>query len=182
MTKLAGKVKARNRKSKEQKAKARKKTYLDKLVEKIKLYDDPVLSQVCEDVKKDEIKPIIHEMKRVLAATKSGIGLAASQLGIMKNIFITRMDPTINSFRVFINPVVLEQETAKLKGREGCLSYPKFYTKIERSWKIKVEYTNEYWIKKQQELVGYDARVFLHEWDHLLGKCLVGEAWSKQNG
>jgi len=105
MTKLAGKVKARNRKNKEQKQKARKKIYLDKLVAKILVHNDPALSQVCEDAKRAEAKDIVHEMKRVLAATKSGIGLAASQLGIMKNIFIARMDPTINSFRVFINPI-----------------------------------------------------------------------------
>jgi len=177
MTKLAGKVKARQRKEKEQKQKARKRVYLDKLVKNIKLYDDPALYQMCNAIGKDDIKPIAHELKRVLAATRSGIGLAASQIGIMKSIFVTRLDPTVNSFRVFANPIVIPVGTIEITRKEGCLSYPDFFAKIKRPWKIKVEYTNEFFIKKQEELTDYMARVFLHEFDHLSGECKISEKY-----
>lgn len=181
MTKLAGKAKARKRKNNQKKQKARKQNYMSKLVAKIKLHSDPVLFQKCDPIETGEIKDVAHELKKVLAATSSGVGLAAPQLGITKNIFISRLDPTVNVFKVFANPVILEEEETQLSMMEGCLSYPDFFTKIERPWKIKVEYTNEYLIKRQEELTGFMSRIFCHEYDHLSGVCLVGRKWAAQS-
>lgn len=179
MTKLAGKMKARRRKDKQKNQKVKKQIYMNKLVGRIKVYSDPVLFQKCDPIKVEEIKDISHELKKVLAATTSGVGLAAPQLGITKNIFITRLDPTVNVFKIFANPVVLKEEETKLSMMEGCLSYPNFFTKIERPWKIKVEYISEYLIKEQEEFTGFMARVFCHEYEHLSGVCLVGREWAK---
>ena len=162
MSKLAAKAKARERKNQQKKQKVRKRAYLDKLVAKIKLYDDPALYQMCNAVKKEEIKDIAHELKRVLSATKSGIGLAAPQIGIMKSVFITRLDPTINSFRVFANPTSTPMTSIEITRKEGCLSYPDFFVKIIRPWKIKVEYTNEFLSERSLKNKFMDWRDYYH--------------------
>lgn len=108
---------------------------------------------------------------------ENGCGIAAPQVGINKNIFIVKVvgkdenGEEIVEFplTVFINPRILEYSDEKEWGYEGCLSVPGFFAMVERSKKIKIEYTDIFGEKHIGEFEDFTARAIQHEYDHLLG-------------
>jgi len=70
---------------------------------------------------------------------------------------------------VMINPKIVEYSDAKDIEIEGCLSFPKLRGEVERSKWIKVEALNLKGKPIKKKFVGWDARVFQHEYDHLDG-------------
>ena len=180
MGKLTGKAKNKIRKAKQRVQKLSKIRHLKKNRELIRTFSDPVLKEACQHVMKEDDLSFIDDLKRVLCSTKYGVGISAPQIGVTKQVFVVRFDPKVNISTVMINPVITKDDFVKVKAREGCLSYPGHYYKIERPWKVEVEYLNEKFVKVKKELIGFEARVFLHEYDHLSGTCIVGEMWEAE--
>ena len=109
--------------------------------------------------------------KIMLNPATQGIGLAAPQCGVMKNIFIMGTDEHLVAC---INPAVDELIGDKEIYLEGCLSFPNLWLHVKRNPEALVSYqttTGESVTK--QKLTGLKARVFLHEFDHLLGVTFV---------
>ena len=136
-----------------------------------------------QDVAKEDNLDFIEKMKKVLFVSEKGVGLAAPQIGVLKKVIV--LDPKKeNKIKVMINPRITEisQETNNVS--EGCLSYPDIYVPVDRANKIKVEYFTTLFEKKEEEFIGFEARIIQHEVDHLIGVCLVGEVWkeSKEKG
>ena len=183
MTKLAGKAKARNRKAK-QKAKARNsRNFRAKYVSMIRKYDDPILSQVSTDLMQEDDLGFITSMKRAILGTSYGVGLAASQLGVLKRVcLVSNPENRVGTLRVLINPVVIEKSETEEVGIEGCLSYPKTYGTVSRPMKIKVKFLTEKWTPKTEEFDGIVARVVMHELDHLDGICAISKFYKKGRG
>jgi peptide deformylase len=107
--------------------------------------------------------------------TNHGIGLAANQIGITKQVFTIGSNniqgfPT--PFAVF-NPKILKVSEDVILEKEGCLSYPDLWLNIKRPKKILVEYQNSNGDTIEAEMDGLVARCFQHEYDHLLGICFV---------
>lgn len=95
-----------------------------------------------------------------------GVGLAAPQCGVMKNIFVMG---NFQKMTACINPSVVETSTDSVVEVEGCLSFPSLWLKVKRPSTITVQYQNIEGEIVQEELEGLAARVFLHEFDHLFG-------------
>ncbi|MEM7810336.1 MAG: peptide deformylase [Planctomycetota bacterium] len=116
------------------------------------------------------LRRVVDQMRVLMYATR-GIGLAANQVGLPWRLFLT--NPTGDSDRpeeerVFVNPVVLKRNGAG-EDEEGCLSLPDLFGPVRRAERVTVE---AYDLKGQSfrlELDGLDARVVLHENDHLDG-------------
>lgn len=106
----------------------------------------------------------------------SGLGLSANQVGFDGQIFT--MTPILNkslgSIITVINPVVLEVGMTSNTGVEGCLSHPGLYLNVKRPKTCTVEFmcltnnSSQVTIERL-ELHNNDARIFLHEYDHLMG-------------
>jgi peptide deformylase len=121
-------------------------------------------------------KLLIERLKSTLEV-ENAIGIAAPQVGILKNIFlIVRVDKPDMPIEVIVNPKILAHstETVCFEG-DGCLSIPDITdNSIRYSW-IDVEYYNENGERKQEKLEGYSrednfvAIIFQHEYDHLQG-------------
>ena len=134
-------------------------------------YPDPVLAKQGERVTEfnPELAQLVDEMFDSMYAAE-GIGLAAPQIGISKQITVIDV-----SFKerpedklVLINPVVLEKEGKQLE-EEGCLSLPDIHEKVQRAAWVKVRAQNvkgEFFEIEGEELL---ARALLHEIDHLHG-------------
>jgi len=134
-------------------------------------YPDPVLVRKGERVTEfgPELATLVEEMFDTMYAAQ-GIGLAAPQIGISKQIAVVDV-----SFKerpedklVLINPVVLEQEGSQVE-EEGCLSLPEIREKVRRAGWVKVRAQNaqgESFEVEGEELL---ARCLLHEIDHLNG-------------
>tara|TARA_B110000503_G_scaffold54595_1_gene87687 strand:+ start:2956 stop:3537 length:582 start_codon:yes stop_codon:yes gene_type:complete len=136
---------------------------------------DPRLKEPCTpwDFTKDgDPTELVAAMAKImLNPATQGIGLAAPQCGVMKNIFIMGTDEHLVAC---INPAVDELLGDKEIYLEGCLSFPNLWLHVKRNPEALVSYqttTGESVTK--QKLTGLKARVFLHEFDHLLGVTFV---------
>ncbi len=133
--------------------------------------NDPKLKESSEpwDFKLDgDPTALIKAMTKVMFnPNHPGIGLAAPQLGVMKNIFIMGTD---DKLMAFINPQVDDLQGEKELFLEGCLSFPDLWLHVRRNSECTVSYQQiDGEVVKEKHLTGIQARVFLHEFDHLLG-------------
>lgn len=104
----------------------------------------------------------------------NGIGLAANQIGITKNVFVlgSKNIPGFEPMAVF-NPKILQVSKDTELFKEGCLSYPDLWLMIKRPKAIIAEYQNSKGETQTVEMDGLIARCFQHEFDHLNGICFV---------
>ncbi len=124
----------------------------------------------------DTVDMMIETMLNPDGQDVTGIGLAAPQVGIAQQIIIVTLninhkkDPKII---VMINPEIIEQSESTTNYEEGCLSLPQAYGRVERPAKVKVKWQNVQgnWCEKKFDK--WDARIFLHEYDHLIGKLFI---------
>lgn len=144
----------------------------------LRYFGDPVLRQHCDPVQEitEEIKQLAHFMINVFDNNK-GIGLAAPQVGISIRMFVLRdyiVLPdgrwTYSSPKVFINPTIIWKGRETWKDTEGCLSFPGMQVgPIERPMHIRIEaigLDGKHFVEDRE---GLNARVSLHENDHLNG-------------
>jgi len=140
----------------------------------ITLFGDKILRKKTNLVTKIDNETI--ELIRDMFATMrnaNGIGLAANQVGVDKQIFVVDISG-VEGFEdsksmTIINPKIVERSEKKNKMEEGCLSIPDVRAEIERSEEITLTYQDvdlkEHTVKVGEVL----ARVIQHEYDHLQG-------------
>lgn len=97
-----------------------------------------------------------------------GIGLSANQVGLNIKMFVMGVD---DHPMVIINPNILSV-SGELVETEGCLSFPGIFVKVKRPETIKVEFFNIKGERREETLNGMTARIFLHEYDHMIGKVM----------
>jgi peptide deformylase len=95
-----------------------------------------------------------------------GVGLAAPQLGIKKRIFIMG---NFTKFVACINPKIVSLSEERRNDLEGCLSFPDLFMRVKRPTNCVVQYYTVSGELIERELTGLESRVFLHEYDHLIG-------------
>ena len=97
-----------------------------------------------------------------------GVGLAAPQANKPLRLAVIGV-PVLRFRRVLVNPKITWHSKTKNLDWEGCLSFPDGRGEVPRWSAIKVEYTNEKGERVKEKYVGYAARIFQHEIDHLHG-------------
>lgn len=140
-------------------------------------YNDPVLRKKAERVNQidDDLHQLINDMVETLTHAK-GCGLAAPQVKRSLALFITRL-PRPNSEgimqeptdKVYLNPKILWKSETPQQYSEGCLSIPNAWFKITRSSSIKIQATDLNGQVFEEDLTGFAATNFQHEFDHLEG-------------
>lgn len=100
-----------------------------------------------------------------------GVGIAAPQVGILKNIiWVQRFDKEDAPFEVYLNPRILKYSEKTQTVREGCLSIPnRSDTLNSRSFSISIEYDTMNAEHKSESVEGFTSVIFQHEIDHLNG-------------
>ena len=136
-------------------------------------YPDESLHTVAKPVSvvDERIKTLVQDMAETMRAAP-GIGLAATQVNVHERIIVIDVSHEQNDLRVFINPLIIEQE-GEAVNEEGCLSVPGIYDKVKRAKKIKVKALNERGESFELEAEGLLAVCIQHEIDHLDGKVFV---------
>ena len=175
-----GKVRDRARKKARSKNRVNFGSYKRSVLDEIRKWHDPVLKKVADLVEKSEdVSELMKKMYRVLTYSKHGVGLAAPQLGEVKNVVAVKMDRS--SIRFLINPEITVFSEEKTKNLEGCLSYPGVDAEVERSLSITVKFEDEDRKVREKEFTGFNSVVIQHEVDHLHGLCKVGDKWREDN-
>ena len=144
----------------------------DDEIYRIRMYGDPVLHERALPIEAitEEDHQTAKKMLATMYSNPIGIGLAATQVGILRRLIvidIDRDDPD-NAPIVLINPEILEQEGESII-EEGCLSIPELKAEVKRPEKIIVSahtLDDEEIIIEDESLL---ARVLQHEIDHLNG-------------
>lgn len=138
---------------------------------KIREMGDEVLTKVCKPVTEmtPRTKILIDDMIETMY-NADGVGLAASQVGVLKRLFV--VDTTGEDLYVFINPEIIET-SGEQEGFEGCLSVPGKSGMVKRPNHVKVRALDAR--MQPFELEGDEllARAILHEYDHLDGHLYV---------
>ena len=137
----------------------------------IRQYGDPVLRMRADDVSEfdDELEKVGERMIALMHDAE-GVGLAATQVGILRRFFACRLD---GEDRVFVNPVVTPLGEDTESDAEGCLSLGSVRVPVERARKVKLEAQDVAGAPVALELEGHPARVVQHEVDHLDGKLML---------
>lgn len=149
-------------------------------------YGDPILKKESEEIDETyvDLETLIEDMFETMYRAK-GVGLAAPQIGKNIRLFIVDGSPFsekeegedddpralgIENFKkVFINPIIEEEEGEEWSFQEGCLSIPKIRENVSRKSDIVISYYNENWELKEERYSGYAARIIQHEYDHIEG-------------
>jgi peptide deformylase len=120
----------------------------------------------------DQIRTLIDDMFETMYEAP-GIGLAATQVNVHKQLIVIDISEDRSEPLVFINPLltVIDEELSEYD--EGCLSVPGFYEPVSRPAKVKVTAVNR--LGEAFEIItdGLLATCIQHEMDHLNGKLFV---------
>tara|TARA_B100000929_G_scaffold55055_1_gene40880 strand:- start:36 stop:611 length:576 start_codon:yes stop_codon:yes gene_type:complete len=151
------------------------------MIRPIVAYGNPILNQPSSkvDIENEDISNLIVDLWETMH-NANGVGLAAPQIGVLKQIFITDFDyfkeeesfnkSEIEKFQqVFINPIITDEYGENFLFSEGCLSIPDILEELSRKNTIKIEFLDEKFNPKKITCSGVIARVIQHEYDHLKG-------------
>jgi peptide deformylase len=133
---------------------------------------DPRLKQASTPVQRvdNELRALMDDMLATMYAAP-GIGLAAIQLGIPKQVIVMDLaregEPA--KPRHFINPEILWTSEELVLCEEGCLSVPDLYEEVERPSKVRVRHLDYQGKAQEIEAEGMLAVCLQHEMDHLKG-------------
>ncbi len=147
------------------------------MIYKIRYIGDPVLRKKAEKITvfDRKLQSLIDQMTEIMYK-EDGIGLAATQIGVVKQLLIIDITPLEESeFEgafSFINPEILESE-GKSTIEEGCLSVPDVREEVTRPERIRVKYQDRFGKTYERWFDGWMARVLQHEIDHLNGILFV---------
>ena len=104
-----------------------------------------------------------------------GVGLAAPQVGILKQLVVIDVSPDCSEPLVFINPEITEMSEETQTGYEGCLSYPGKSGIVTRAMRVTAKALDRDMNPFEIEAEGLLARCIQHEFDHLKGILYMGK-------
>jgi len=145
-------------------------------IRKILQEPDPILRQISQPVETVGIEEqqLMDDMLETMYDAP-GIGLAAIQIGVPKNIIvmdINREKENKNPM-YFVNPVIKNKSEEMSRYEEGCLSLKNVFVEVDRPSACEVEYLDYNGEKRNLKCDGLLATCIQHEYEHLLGVLMV---------
>ena len=138
----------------------------------IRQYPDVALRMKAHDVTEyDEELVALVERMQILMKDAQGVGLAATQLGMLRRVFV--FDPDDTGPKAVVNPRLLDASDEQETDEEGCLSLRDVRVPVERPIRITLEGKDPAGADVRHELEGLAARVVQHEVDHLDGVLIL---------
>ena len=136
-------------------------------------FPDPRLKKIAAPVTNidDTVRRLIADMAETMYEAP-GIGLAATQVDVHKQIVVIDISEDRNQLLALINPR-LENFQGQQEGEEGCLSVPGIYEKVQRAERVTVHYQDGDGAQRTLVAEGLLAVCIQHELDHLNGTVFV---------
>ncbi len=147
----------------------------------IRQFPDPVLRKVSEPVKRIDrsVRVLVDRLIETMRKQPGGVGIAAPQIGILKQIAIVDVSPKIPGAKllVLINPQIIMLEDWQTF-REGCMSLPDYTANVKRANQMAILWCGINFEKNELVTDGLEARCIQHEVDHLKGRLFVDRVTS----
>src|SRR5919197_2676713 len=139
----------------------------------IRQYPDPVLRMRAREVERfdEDLDRLIERLNHLLRDA-NGLGLAATQIGVLRRVFVFLPDPEQEPV-VLVNPRVVESSEERASDDEGCLSLQGVVIPVERHERLTIATSIPQGDDVQLELEGLPARIAQHELDHLDGVLII---------
>tara|TARA_A100001011_G_C14277679_1_gene830054 strand:- start:972 stop:1496 length:525 start_codon:yes stop_codon:yes gene_type:complete len=139
---------------------------------RILIEPDPILRKKCQPIEKvdDALRKLMDDMLSTMYQAP-GIGLAASQIGILRRLVVIDIskDEKKNDPFFLINPEIIFRSKKTSIFEEGCLSLPGQFAEIERPSECHIKYTDYNGKPKELKADGLLSTCIQHEVDHLNG-------------
>jgi peptide deformylase len=138
----------------------------------IRQYPDAALKMKARPVDEfdDDLRSLVDRM-RLLMVDANGIGLAATQVGVLRRVFVFLN--TDDQVLAVVNPDIVERAEVTDIEEEGCLSIQGITVPVERSVHVTLVGKDENGSDVRYELEGHQARCVQHETDHLDGILMI---------
>ncbi|MCW3069903.1 MAG: def [Solirubrobacterales bacterium] len=145
----------------------------DAALRQVRKFGDPVLRASALDVDRfdDTLRAEVARMGELMHDAL-GVGLAATQLGVLHRVLVYRAFPE-DPLTALVNPVLDWTSEEREVGEEGCLSLPGVHVEVERALRVRVRAQDENGEQREVEAEGLEARVIQHEIDHLDGVLIL---------
>jgi len=139
----------------------------------IRQYPDPVLRMQAREVESfdGDLRRLAERMTQLMRDA-SGVGLAATQVGIIRRVFVFQPDSDEDPVAVVNPQIAVRSDETAVEG-EGCLSLIGVQMPVERPTSIRLEGRNLEGGELSLELADHAARVVQHELDHLDGVLIL---------
>ena len=118
-----------------------------------------------------EVRKLIDDLAETMYAAP-GVGLAATQVDVHKQIIVIDVSEDRSDLRVFINPEITRREGMAVN-QEGCLSVPGVFDNVERAESVTVTALDRNGSRFTLNASGMLATCIQHEMDHLTGKVFI---------
>ncbi len=138
----------------------------------IRQYPDPALRMEAKPVEDfdDELRRLVERMTTLMQEAV-GVGLAATQVGVLRRLFV--FSPSEGETATLVNPVIVRKGDETETDDEGCLSLQGVLAPVERSVALRIEGKDELGNDIAFDLEGMAARTVQHELDHLDGVLMI---------
>jgi peptide deformylase len=138
----------------------------------IRQYPDPALRLSANEVTEfdDALRRLAERMTQLMVDA-NGVGLAATQVGVLQRLFVYQVGE--DEPRVLVNPRVVAQSSEQVVDDEGCLSLQRVLVPVERACRVTIEAQDLDGDDVRLELEEMGARVTQHELDHLDGVLIL---------
>jgi peptide deformylase len=138
----------------------------------IRQYPDAALRMEARPVVEfdDELRSLVERMK-LLMVDANGIGLAATQVGVLRRVFVFQRAE--DEVAAIVNPEIVERSEETETSDEGCLSIQGITVPVERAFEVTIVGKDEHGNDVRYELEDYSARCVQHETDHLDGVLMI---------
>jgi peptide deformylase len=138
----------------------------------IRQYPDPALRMAARPVEgfDDDLRRLADRMAQLMVDA-SGVGLAATQVGVLRRMFV--FSPDGDRVLTLVNPEIASRSDELDTDDEGCLSMQGVTVSVERPVEVRIEGRDERGKDVAYDLEGMAARIAQHELDHLDGMLIL---------
>jgi peptide deformylase len=139
----------------------------------IRQYPDPVLRMRAREIEDfdGDLSKLVERLEHLLREA-SGLGLAATQIGVLRRVFVFLPDPEGDPVAL-VNPRFSDSSDERESDTEGCLSLQGVVIPVERHATVVLEGKDSEGADVRLELEGLAARIAQHELDHLDGVLII---------
>lgn len=141
----------------------------------IRQYPDPALRLTAAEVESfdDDLRRLAERMFGLMDDA-NGIGLAGTQVGVLRRMFVCRLgEDDAEELHAFANPAIVAASDERESADEGCLSLQGVLVPVERPVRVTLEAQDLDGRPVRLDLEELDARVVQHELDHLEGVLIL---------